>query len=676
MKKIFTLFFVALLSISLSNAATVTLKLNVSASPEAGGAVSLDGDSYKASATEVFSGASSLSWSLSYSTVSHDFHLYAQTNEDYMFKGFATSASSNSGNTANPYTVTMSKKGGVSAVTETADYYAIFAKMKADSEDDLAFGQVLKNNSKTLSIVVRHVHAGNVTAQIEGNTDGLFSITQGASASSNQNEVATTVSVSYNPLESETEASATLVISSSNGLNTIRIPLSGSCPPQLTPIFTLEKTDIELEETVAFTFSEYTDPQVEVADESIVSYDATNRTLTGLTLGTTTVTLTQEETGEVLAAQQVFDVTVTKIAPRLAVTEGGYAKTLISIEPNSQTTIAFSTRSNAELTFTQISGENYVSYNDITHVLSALNKGVAEFVASQPENDRYFAAEARVAVWVKSKYHLPITVDESLYNDGNFKTGQSGDNSWHGDDGLCVGGYDGWFDGTTNWDDKYVEFHFEGIPNKLSFEFKYIYRDDMANKMTATPPTSSTVEGEKYFLYLGTIEPRKNLERLITAYAAFAKKAGEKAPKLVLAGGKGWLDHGIYSRVEKLGLTDRVIFTKYVPSEDMNPLMCGALAFVFPSLYEGFGMPPLEAMACGVPVLASGEASLPEVTGDCAVICDAYDPKSIAGGLYRLWSDEALRRELSRKGIERAKGFTWKRSAEMLMEVYRELKNE
>ena len=503
MKKIFTLIFVALLSINLSNAATVTLTMNVSASPEAGGAVSLDGDSYKASATEAFSGESSFSWSsFSYSTVSHDFHLYAQTNEDYVFKGFATSASSNSGNTANPYTVTMSKNGGISAVTETADYYAIFAKMKADSEDDLAFGQVLKNNSKTLSVVVRHVHAGTVTAQIEGNTDGLFSITQGASASSNQNEVATTVSVSYNPLESETEASATLVISSSNGLNTISIPLSGSCPPQLTPIFTLEKTNIELDETVAFTFSEYTDPQVVVADESIVSYDANNHTLTGLALGTTTVTLTQEETGEVLAAQQVFNVTVTKIAPHLAVTEGGYAKTLISIEPNLQTTIAFSTRSNAELTFTQISGENYVSYNDVTHVLSALNKGVAEFVASQPENDRYFAAEARVAVWVKSKYHLPITVDESLYNDGNFKTGQSGDNSWHGDDGLCVGGYDGWFDGFTNWDDKYVEFHFEGIPNKLSFEFKYIYRDDMANKMTATSPGSSAVEGEKYFLYI------------------------------------------------------------------------------------------------------------------------------------------------------------------------------
>ena len=183
---------------------------------------------------------------------------------------------------------------------------------------------------------------------------------------------------------------------------------------------------------------------------------------------------------------------------------------------------------------------------------------------------------------------------------------------------------------------------------------------------------SLEIEGD-YFLYVGTIEPRKNLERLITAYAAFVKKVGSSSPKLVLAGGKGWLDQGIYSRVEKLGMKENVIFTKYVPSEDMNPLMCGALAFVFPSLYEGFGMPPLEAMACGVPVLSSGEASLPEVTGDCAVICDAYDTKSIAEGMYRLYSSEELRKELSRKGLQRAQGFTWKRSAEMLMEVYREL---
>ena len=183
---------------------------------------------------------------------------------------------------------------------------------------------------------------------------------------------------------------------------------------------------------------------------------------------------------------------------------------------------------------------------------------------------------------------------------------------------------------------------------------------------------SLEIEGD-YFLYVGTIEPRKNLERLITAYAAFVKKVGGNSPKLVLAGGKGWLDQGIYSRVEKLGMTQNIIFTKYVPSEDMNPLMCGSLAFVFPSLYEGFGMPPLEAMACGVPVLASGEASLPEVTGDCAVICDAYDTKSIAEGMFKLYNSEKLRKELSQKGLQHAQGFTWKRSAELLMDVYREL---
>lgn len=179
------------------------------------------------------------------------------------------------------------------------------------------------------------------------------------------------------------------------------------------------------------------------------------------------------------------------------------------------------------------------------------------------------------------------------------------------------------------------------------------------------------IEGE-YFLYLGTIEPRKNLERLIEAYHIFSQKE-KNPPKLVLAGGKGWLYDSIFQKVTDLGLSDNVIFTKYVPSEDMNPLMCGALAFVFPSIYEGFGMPPLEAMACGVPVLASDAASLPEVTGDCAVIADAYSPESISDGLNRLYHDQSLRLKLSRDGLERAKGFTWERSAEILYNVYKEL---
>lgn len=178
-----------------------------------------------------------------------------------------------------------------------------------------------------------------------------------------------------------------------------------------------------------------------------------------------------------------------------------------------------------------------------------------------------------------------------------------------------------------------------------------------------------------YFLYVGTIEPRKNLVRLIKAYKVFTKHV-ENPPELVLAGAKGWLCDDIYKLVKKLDLERKVIFTKYVPSEDMTPLMCGAIAFVFPSLYEGFGMPPLEAMACGVPVLASGEASIPEVVGDCAVICDAYSVKSIAKGLYRLYKNPDLCRDLSLRGLERSKQFTWERSAEKLYSIYEELADE
>ena len=191
MKKIHLFIVCALLTLSAwstyVHAANVTLTMNLNASPAAGGSVSLDGNSYKASATDVHAGSSSLFQG--YPAVSHDFYLYANANEDYVFKGFATSESANSGNTNNPYKVTLSKKGGITDQSETQTYYAIFAKMKAESEDELAFGQVLKNHSKTLSVVVKHVHAGSVTASLQGNEQGLFAITTGASASSNQNEV-------------------------------------------------------------------------------------------------------------------------------------------------------------------------------------------------------------------------------------------------------------------------------------------------------------------------------------------------------------------------------------------------------------------------------------------------------------------------------------------------------
>ncbi len=175
-----------------------------------------------------------------------------------------------------------------------------------------------------------------------------------------------------------------------------------------------------------------------------------------------------------------------------------------------------------------------------------------------------------------------------------------------------------------------------------------------------------------YFLYLGTVEPRKNLERLIDAYKQFCGNKTEP-PYLVLAGGKGWLDSGIYRKVQELALEKTVLFTAYVPGDEICPLMCGALAFVFPSIYEGFGMPPLEAMSCGVPVLTTHAASLPEVVGDDAVVVDPYQTEAIADGLEQLYTDAALRKTLQAAGPKRAAKFTWERSAEQLYAVYEEV---
>lgn len=175
-----------------------------------------------------------------------------------------------------------------------------------------------------------------------------------------------------------------------------------------------------------------------------------------------------------------------------------------------------------------------------------------------------------------------------------------------------------------------------------------------------------------YFLYLGTLEPRKNLERLMDAYAQFCQGKSEP-PYLVLAGGKGWLDDGIYQKVQKLHLEASVLFTEYVPDGEICPLMCGALAFVFPSIYEGFGLPPLEAMACGVPVLTTHAASLPEVVGKDAVVVDPYQISAIADGLEQLYTDADLRQRLREAGPKRAAMFSWENSAKQLYAVYQEV---
>jgi glycosyltransferase involved in cell wall biosynthesis len=179
------------------------------------------------------------------------------------------------------------------------------------------------------------------------------------------------------------------------------------------------------------------------------------------------------------------------------------------------------------------------------------------------------------------------------------------------------------------------------------------------------------IEGD-YLLYLGMLEPRKNLTRLIEAYWLAGRKH-EKFPLLVIAGKKGWLFERIFRRTKELGLEKKVLFTGYVSEGDKPALLAGARGFCFPSLYEGFGMPPLEAMACGTPVLASGAASLPEVLGGAALLADPYSAESISRAMERLCFDTELREDLRKKGLERVKQFDWRYSADALHKVYQEL---
>lgn len=172
-----------------------------------------------------------------------------------------------------------------------------------------------------------------------------------------------------------------------------------------------------------------------------------------------------------------------------------------------------------------------------------------------------------------------------------------------------------------------------------------------------------------YLLFMGTIEPRKNLLRLLQA----VELAGSGIGPLVIVGADGWGSDEVARHIERLQRAGRLSYLGYVPDDARPALINGARGFVYPSLYEGFGLPVLEAMACGVPVLASNVASLPEVVGDAGVLVDPHDVDAIARGMARLWHDDALRRDLSIRGIERARAFSWERTASQTLGVYTRL---
>lgn len=161
-----------------------------------------------------------------------------------------------------------------------------------------------------------------------------------------------------------------------------------------------------------------------------------------------------------------------------------------------------------------------------------------------------------------------------------------------------------------------------------------------------------------YIIFVGTLQPRKNVERLIESYSSLASVD----IKLVICGKKGWLYDSIFEKVKELKLEKQVIFTDFVPDEDLPALISGAQAYVNPSLWEGFGIPVIEAQACGVPTVVSNTSSLPEIVGDSAVLVDPNDTKSIATGIKKAL-DPKTRSGLVKSGLQNTKRFSWQKCA-------------
>jgi glycosyltransferase involved in cell wall biosynthesis len=172
---------------------------------------------------------------------------------------------------------------------------------------------------------------------------------------------------------------------------------------------------------------------------------------------------------------------------------------------------------------------------------------------------------------------------------------------------------------------------------------------------------------DRFILFVGTLEPRKNVVGLVEAYARLPKDR----PPLILVGGKGWLYDEIFTRVEALGLAGEVRFVGYVPAEVLPLWYSAADLFVYPSLYEGFGLPPLEAMACGTAVISSTASSLPEVVGEAGLLIDPADTEALAKAMEQVLSDTEMRKQMQSAGLVQAQNFSWERTARQTIESYR-----
>ncbi len=185
--------------------------------------------------------------------------------------------------------------------------------------------------------------------------------------------------------------------------------------------------------------------------------------------------------------------------------------------------------------------------------------------------------------------------------------------------------------------------------------------------------SSALIDGlpRSYFLFVGTIEPRKNIRNLLKAFERIAPEKNDLY--LVIVGGSGWRDTSLKVFFENYQFASRVIFTGYVPRNTMKSIYQRSICLVYPSLYEGFGFPVLEAMSCGIPVITSNRSSMKEISGDAALLVDPRDVAAIEGAMNRILTDDTLRKDLAGKSLLRLQAFSWERCAKELVEIFNEV---
>jgi glycosyltransferase involved in cell wall biosynthesis len=176
---------------------------------------------------------------------------------------------------------------------------------------------------------------------------------------------------------------------------------------------------------------------------------------------------------------------------------------------------------------------------------------------------------------------------------------------------------------------------------------------------------------KEFILHVGVVEPRKNLSLLLKSFQNLARDGSNIS--LVIAGQLGWMYEDVFKQVEELGIREQVIFTGYIPPGDLPGIYNLARIFVYPSVYEGFGLPPLEAMACGTPTITTDISSMPENVGDAAILVPTGDEDALTEAMRSLLDNPDLQEQLSRGGTQRAGRFTWKANAQATLDVYKQV---